>query len=34
MAAEEVGEVIVHALGQPRNVTLSEILMRPANSPM
>jgi len=34
MSASEVGEVIVHALEQPRNVTLSEILMRPANSPM
>jgi len=34
MSAEQVADAILFALGQPPGVTISEVLMRPANSPM
>jgi len=34
MTAEQVADAILFAIGQPPGVTISEVLMRPANSPM
>jgi clavulanate-9-aldehyde reducatase len=34
MSAEQVADAILFAIGQPPEVTISEVLMRPANSPM
>jgi NADP-dependent 3-hydroxy acid dehydrogenase YdfG len=34
LRAEEIAEVIVYALTQPANVSVSELLVRPATSPM
>jgi NADP-dependent 3-hydroxy acid dehydrogenase YdfG len=34
ISAEQVAETILYALGRPRGLTISEVLMRPANSPM
>jgi NADP-dependent 3-hydroxy acid dehydrogenase YdfG len=34
MTAAEVAEAILYAIGRPPGVTISELLMRPANSPM
>jgi NADP-dependent 3-hydroxy acid dehydrogenase YdfG len=34
MSSEQVADAILFAIGQPPGVTISEVLMRPANSPM
>jgi NADP-dependent 3-hydroxy acid dehydrogenase YdfG len=34
LAAEDIANAIVYAVGQPPNVDVSEMLIRPANSPM
>ena len=34
MTSEQVADAILFAIGQPPGVTISEVLMRPANSPM
>jgi len=34
MSAEQIADTILFAIGQPREVHISEVLMRPANSPM
>ena len=34
MSAEQVADAILFAIGQPPEVHVSEVLMRPANSPM
>jgi NADP-dependent 3-hydroxy acid dehydrogenase YdfG len=34
MAAADVADAILYAIGRPPGVTISEVMMRPANSPM
>jgi NADP-dependent 3-hydroxy acid dehydrogenase YdfG len=34
LTAEQVADAILYAIGRPPGVTISEVLMRPANSPM
>jgi clavulanate-9-aldehyde reducatase len=34
LTAEQVADAILFAIGQPPQVTISEVMMRPANSPM